>query len=156
MKFELGNRSYIFLMLFFFTACVSKKSTVEYRNRVVTDTVIVKKNVEIIKSIRDTLIVEEPCDSLGNLTNFNQVLKTPKTTIKLKSDKGKIVVDYEQDSIITSDIVVKDIKREKDVQIIEKKTVKYRVNWRVWLALIISVALNLFLLKDKIRSILPF
>lgn len=143
-------------MLFFFTACVSKKSTVEYRNRVVTDTVIVKKNVEIIKSIRDTLIVEEPCDSLGNLTNFNQVLKTPKTTIKLKSDKGKIVVDYEQDSIITSDIVVKDIKREKDVQIIEKKTVKYRVNWRVWLALIISVALNLFLLKDKIRSILPF
>ena len=61
-------------MVFFFTACVSKKSTVEYRDRVVTDTVIVKKNVEVIKSIRDTLIIEEPCDSLGNLANFNQVL----------------------------------------------------------------------------------
>ena len=143
-------------MLFFFTACVSKKSTVKYRNRVVTDTVIVKKNVEIIKSIRDTLIVEEPCDSLGNLVNFNQVLKTSKTTIKLKSDKGKIVVDYKQDSIVNSDLLVKDIKRDKDIQIVEKKIVKYKVDWRVWLALIISVALNIFLFKGKIRSILPF
>jgi uncharacterized protein YktA (UPF0223 family) len=156
MKFALGNKSYIFLMVFFFTACVSKKSTVEYRDRVVTDTVIVKKNVEVIKSIRDTLIIEEPCDSLGNLANFNQVLKTPKTTIKLKSEEGRIVVDYEQDSIVVSDIVVKDIRRDKDVQIIEKEIIRYRSNWRVWLALIISLALNLFLLKDKIKSILPF
>lgn len=156
MKVQFGNKSYIFLLIFFFTACVSKKSTVEYRDRVVTDTVIVKKDVEVIRAIRDTLIVEEPCDSLGNLTNFNQVLKTPKTTIKLKSEKGKIVVDYEQDSIVTVKESVKNIKREKDVQIVEKKTVKYRVDYRVWIALILSVLLNIFLLKGKIKSILPF
>tara|TARA_R110000744_G_scaffold360799_1_gene468378 strand:- start:347 stop:817 length:471 start_codon:yes stop_codon:yes gene_type:complete len=156
MKVQFGNKSYIFLLIFFFTACVSKKSIVEYRDRVVTDTLIVKRNVEVIKAIRDTLIVEAPCDSLGNLINFNQVLKTPKTTIKLKSEKGNIVVEYEQDSIVTSTEVIKDIKREKDVQIIEKETVRYRVNYKVWIALVLSLGLNIFLFKDKIRSFLPF
>ena len=153
---KLKDSSYIFLFIFFFTACVSKKSVVEYRDRVVTDTLIVKRDVEVIKAIRDTLIVEAPCDSLGHLINFNQVLKTPKTTIKLKSEKGNIVVEYEQDSIVTSTEVIKDIKREKDVQIIEKETVRYRVNYKVWIALVLSLALNVFLFKDKIRSFLPF
>lgn len=141
---------FIVLTIIFFTSCGSKKSVVEYKERVVRDTLIVKKNVEIIKSIKDTLVVEAPCDSVGNLTNFNQVLKTPKTTIKLRSNKGKIVVEYDQDSIVTSEKVVRNIKREKDVQIVEKKTVKYRVDYRVWIALIFSVGLNLFLFKNKI------
>jgi hypothetical protein len=153
---KLKNSSYIFLMALFFSSCVSKKSVIEYRDRLVTDTIVVKKNIEVIKSIKDTLIVEKPCDSLGNLKNFNQVIKTPKTTIKLKSNKGKIVVEYEQDSIVTSKEVIKDIKIEKDVQMVEEKTVNYIVDYRVWAALIISVLINMLLLKGKIRSFLPF
>jgi len=143
-------------MALFFSSCVSKKSVIEYRDRLVVDTIVVKKNIEVIKSIKDTLIIEKPCDSLGNLKNFNQVIKTPKTTIKLKSDKGKIVVEYEQDSIVTSKEVIKDIKIEKDVQMVEKKTVNYIVDYRVWAALVISVLINIILLKGKIRSFLPF
>tara|TARA_R110000764_G_scaffold190814_2_gene276044 strand:- start:221 stop:685 length:465 start_codon:yes stop_codon:yes gene_type:complete len=153
---KLKDSSYIFLFIFFFTACVSKKSVVEYRDRLVTDTLIVKRDVEVIKAIRDTLIVEAPCDSLGKLKDFTQVLKTSKTTIKLKSVKGKIVVEYDQDSIVTSKEVVKEIKQKKEVIISKKKNVIYKVNYKVWIALVISIAMNLFLLKGKIRLLLPF
>ena len=45
---KLQNKCYIFLLLFFFTSCVARKSTVEYKERIVKDTVY--------KNVKETII----------------------------------------------------------------------------------------------------
>jgi len=147
---KLKNTSYIFLLLFFFTSCIAKKSTIEYKERIVKDSVYVYKDKEVIKEITDTLIVESPCDSLGNLKAFNKEIRTPKTAITLKSINGKIEIVYKQDEIITSNIKEVVISSDKVKQSKDVDTLRYR--YPLWLILtaLISVLLNIILLKSKL------
>ena len=63
---KLTNKSYIFLLLFFFTSCISKKLVTDIQERVKVDTVYKTKTIKEVERFVDTLVIEKPCDSLGN------------------------------------------------------------------------------------------
>jgi len=144
---KLKNTSYIFLLLFFFTSCVAKKSTIEYKERIVRDTINIEVVKTIVKPIKETLIIEKPCDSLGNLKQFEKEIKTPKGSVKLTNDKGKIKVEINIDSII--EVKEKEFKSKYQSKVDIKEVEVIRYKYPLWLMLtaFISIIINLAFLK---------
>ena len=140
-----------FLMLI--TGCVSKKTKIEYKERIVKDTVSVFKDRIITKSVIDTLLVEEPCDSLGNLKGFEKTIKTDIAEIQLTNNKGNIQVTINIDSLqqVWEKEFKSSIKKEKEIKQIE--VVKFRYPLWLIVCLVVSVIANIALLKT---TNLPF
>jgi len=149
---KLKNTSYIFLLLFFFGSCVAKKSVVEYKDRVVRDTINVYKERLVTKQVIDTLIIENPCDSVGVLKQFEKEIRTENAKITLKSVNGKIEVAVNLDSIINQKIKEFKSSYKKEIEIKEEVIVRYKFPLWLILTAIISILLNLFFIKSK----LPF
>ena len=146
---KLQNKSYIFLLLFFFVGCVAKKSTIEYKERVVKDTIYTETIKTVFKDVKQTLYVDSPCDSVGVLKQFEKTIVTPKAIIKLYNDKGSIKVDVNIDSII--DLKVSEFKSNYKSKIETKEVEIVRYRYPLWLILtaLFSVLLNILVLKSK-------
>jgi len=85
------NKNILFILFtLLFLSCATKKTTIkkEYIKKV--DTLIVTKDRIITKRFTDTLTVEKPCDSLGNLRPFKQSISVPQGKIELTSVDGSI------------------------------------------------------------------
>ena len=134
-----------FLMLI--TGCVAKKTKIEYKERIVKDTISVFKDRIITKSVIDTLLVEKPCDSLGNLKDFEKMIKTDIAQVRLTNNKGNIEATINIDSIqqVWEKEVKSSIKKEKEIKQIE--VVKFRYPLWLIVCLVVSVIANIALLK---------
>ena len=94
---KLKKTSYIFLLILFFGSCVARKSTVKYKDRVVKDTVYKNIKETIIERFTDTLTIEQPCDSLGNLKTFSQLIKVSQGNINLTGFNNVITAEIDLD-----------------------------------------------------------
>ena len=146
---KLQNKCYIFLLILFFSGCVASKSSVEYKERIVRDTISVETIKTVIKPINKILYVDNPCDSLGVLKSFEKEIKTEKATVKLSNENGKIKVDVNIDSII--DVKEREFKSkyQSNKKTKEVEIIKYRYPLWLVLSLVSSVLLNLILLKFR-------
>ena len=143
-------RKIILLLLLFSFSCRSSKTTVEKEFITKTDTLIVNKDRFITKKVVDTLFVENPCDSLGNLKPFKNVFKTDKANITIESVNGNIEARINLDSIVSS---IESRYKIKDVEVIKDKEVeiiKYRTPFNTVLVLVGSILLNLFFIKRRV------
>lgn len=134
-----------FLMLI--TGCVAKKTKIEFKERTIKDTVSVFKDRIITKSVIDTLLVEKPCDSLGNLKDFEKMIKTDIAQVRLTNNKGNIQATVDIDSIqqVWEKEFKSSIKKEKEIKQIE--VVKFRYPLWLIVCLVVSVIANIALLK---------
>jgi hypothetical protein len=87
--------------LFLFLTIIScKTSKVETQKTIIKiDTFKTEKIVHIFNSVRDTLIIENPCDSSGILTRFYSKITIPQGKIIIRSYKGSIKATIDIDSI---------------------------------------------------------
>jgi hypothetical protein len=147
---KLQNKSYIFLLLFFFIGCVAKKSTIEYKERIVKDTIYKELIKTVFKPVKEVLYVDSPCDSVGALKPFEKTLITNKTKVKLYSDKNVIKVEVNIDSII--ELREKEFKSNYQSNKEQKSVdvVRYKYPLLLVITLLISVLLNILLLKNKL------
>ena len=76
------NKSYIFLLLFFIS-CNAKKVVTEFKDRIIKDTIYKTKTIKEVERFTDTLTIKQPCDSLGNLKPFKQLIKVKQGNISL-------------------------------------------------------------------------
>ena len=143
MKFT--NKSYIFLLLFFFTSCVSKKLVTDIQERIKVDTVYKTKTIKEIERFTDTLVIDKPCDSLGNLKPFKQLIKTKQGNITLTGLNNQITQQIDLNGY--KDVLEETYKTKYDsfVKNYNKEVVKYRIPLWVFIY-IISSALIIFLL----------
>ena len=89
--------AFLFLLL---TIISCKTSKVETQKSIIKiDTFRTEKIVHIYNSVRDTLIIENPCDSLGLLTRFYSKITIPQGKIIIRSYKGTIKATIDIDSI---------------------------------------------------------
>lgn len=139
----------IIILIIFSASCTAKKSVTEVREFVLRDTVSFEKEVVFLPPINQQLVVEAPCDSLGNLRDFEKEIQTPKAKVTVKSVKGNLVADVNIDSIVDSRVskFKRNYKSEKEV--VEVEVVKYRYPLWIIFALVASVLLNVLLLKMK-------
>ena len=129
------------------TGCVAKKTKIEYKERIVKDTVSLFKDRIITKPVIDTLLIEEPCDSLGNLKDFEKTIKTDIAEIQLTNNKGNIQATINIDSVqqVWEKEFKSSFKKEKELK--EVEVVKFRYPFWLIVCLAISVLANLALLK---------
>jgi hypothetical protein len=87
--------------LFLFLTIIScKTNKVETQKSIIKiDTFRTEKIVHIYNSVKDTLIIENPCDSSGILTRFYSKITIPQGRIIIRSYKGSIKATIDIDSI---------------------------------------------------------
>jgi hypothetical protein len=138
---KLNNKSYIFLLILFFGSCVARKSTVEYKERIVKDTVYKNVKETIIERFTDTLTIEQPCDSLGNLRPFRQSIKVSQGKINITGINNVITAEIELEGYkkIWQKEFIKQYEANKHT--VNKEVVKYR--YPLWL-IIYSISVTLF------------
>ena len=93
----MNKLAFLFLIL---TIISCKTSKVETQKSIIKiDTFRTEKIVHIYNSVKDTLIIENPCDSLGLLTRFYSKITIPQGKIIIRSYKGTIKATIDIDSI---------------------------------------------------------
>jgi hypothetical protein len=93
----MNKLAFLFLLLTIISCKTSKVET--HKSIIKIDTFRTEKIVHIYNSVRDTLIIENPCDSLGLLTRFYSKITIPQGKIIIRSYKGTIKATIDIDSI---------------------------------------------------------
>lgn len=99
-----------------------------------------------------TIVIEEPCDSLGILRDFKQSFSTGKVNVTVSNHEGQIVAEINLDSI--KQVWIKEYEGHNEVIVKEievDKPVPYIPKW-VWFLLGYSVLSLVY----KFRRFIPF
>ena len=146
---KLTNKSYIFLLLFFFSSCVSKKLVTDIQERIKVDTIYKTKTIKEIERFTDTLVIDKPCDSLGNLKPFKQLIKTKQGNITLTGFNNQITQKIDLNGY--KDVLEETYKTKYDsfVKNYNKEVVKYRIP--LWVFIYITASALVIFLLLRIR-----
>ena len=138
---------YLLLVLFFFNNCRTKKTVTEYKDKIVHDTIIKNVTKTVTKQIKDTILIEEPCDSIGNLKDFSRVIKNDKAKVEVSNSKGNIEVKINIDSLVNSKVEEFKKNYKSEVIIKKKEIVKFRTPWYMYVIIGFSILLNIVLIR---------
>jgi hypothetical protein len=119
-------------------SCKRTITLTDTKETIKTDTFQSIKIVEKFSMIRDTLIIESPCDSNGILTNFYSRLRVPNGFIEIKSKKGKIQSIISLDSSRNESTKINNKSNQRYIRYVNKEIVKYRVPDWVYILLLIE------------------
>ena len=145
------KRLFFFTVLFIslFSSCVAKKTTTEYKEVVKMDSIYITNDRYITKQVNDTILIEQPCDTLGMLKDFDRQIRSGGVKVSLKSVNGNIKATVDIDSIVNSKITEFKQNYKSEVQIKEIEIVKFRTPFWVWGIIIFEGLIILLLFKFK-------
>lgn len=83
-------RYYILIFTILLSSCAAKKTITEKEYITKIDTLIITKDRTIVERFTDTLKIEQPCDSLGNLKPFKRTIVIPQGKIDIFNKDGNI------------------------------------------------------------------
>ena len=146
----MGLQKSLIVILLLLSSCGSKKIVTQTKEIIKNDTIIITKDRVITKAIVDSIIIKEPCDSLGILKPFKQRLKTDRGTITIENRNNSIEAIINLDSIVQS--VEKQYKSNVTKTVSDNKTeiIKYRIPSWIIVSLVVSILLNVTLVRVKI------
>jgi len=123
--------------------CKAKTITVETHT---TDTLRVEKIVKITPAQLNSLVIDSPCDSLGNLKPFTYSFGNGKNKTTVKTLKNTIVVEQNLDSI-------KSVwEKEYKASTATSEIVKIKYKTPVWVWKLIAGLLFVILIETLIIS----
>ena len=125
-------------------SCKRTITLTDTKETIKTDTFQSVKIVEKFSMIRDTLIIESPCDSNGILTNFYSRLRLPNGLITIQSKSGKIQSIISLDSSRNEFNKINNKSSQTIIRYINKEVIKYRIPTWVYILLLIE-AIILFI-----------
>jgi len=139
--------SILLILIFIASGCASKKTITEYKDRIVNDTIIKTRTEILVERFTDTLTIESPCDTLGNLKSFKQVISTKQGKVTIQNKNGNI--DATIDLKGYKDILEKEYKSKLDKNTIvkEKEVIRYRIP--LWIILLCPILYGLGYLTGK-------
>lgn len=119
--------------------CKPKKIYIE-NTKIERDSIYINKIVKEVERFTDTLTIEQPCDSLGNLKPFKQVISTKQGKVTIQNKNGNI--DATIDFKAYKEILEKEYQSKlKENSKIEKQTI-YKTPFKYWVYLAFSLLLN--------------
>ena len=138
----------ILLILITVTSCATKKvSTTKTVLEQTTDTILIEKIREVIKPVKETIYIENPCDSLGNLKDFERVVQSQHGKITIKNDGGKIKADINLDSIVAGIEKEYKSKIQSKSEVTEKIVIKEKKPLWVYVLIVYSVLVTALYIK---------
>jgi len=140
-----------FLTLMLLSGCRTKYKTIETHS---TDTIYKEKIIKINVPTTNTITIESPCDSLGNLKPINYINTTGKVKTSLRSFNNALVLEVNIDSI--QEVWEKEYKSKLKTSVIKEKVIVYKNRSWAWYSLIFNfLALGWIFRKPLIRLIKP-
>ena len=92
-------KKFLLIAIVLFASCKPTKTIIKESTVVKYDTIHTSDVIYKTKAIRDSIIIENPCDSAGILTAFYSKFIIPQGTITLRSSRGRIEAKIDIDSI---------------------------------------------------------
>ena len=128
------KKLFILLLL---SGCAAKKTITEYKDRIINDTIIKTRTEILVERFTDTLTINQPCDTLGNLKPFKQLISTKQGKVSLQGKNN--VITAEIDLKAYKDVLEKEYisKLDKNTIVKEKEVIRYRTP--LWLILLCPV-----------------
>jgi hypothetical protein len=131
----------IILLAFLLIGCKTKKNTVETHS---TDTIRIEKIIKITPAQLNSLTIDSPCDSLGNLKPFSYSFGSDKNKTTVKTLKNTIYIEQNLDSLKS----VWEKENKKSSFTSEKVEIIYKTpnwNWKIMAIMALIIALLLLL-----------
>jgi hypothetical protein len=127
----------ILLLLSGLSGCAAKKTITEYKDRIINDTIIKTRTEVLVERFTDTLTINQPCDSLGNLKPFKQLISTKQGKVLLQGKNNVITAEIDLNAY--KEILEKEYisKLDKNTIVKEKEVIRYRTP--LWLILLCPV-----------------
>ena len=143
----MNKKSILLIFIVIASGCASKKTITEYKDRIVNDTIIKTRTEVLVERFTDTLTIEQPCDSLGNLKPFKQLISTKQGKMSLQGKNNVITAEIDLNAY--KEIWEKEYKSKLDKNTIvkEKEVVKYKIP--LWIILLCPVLFGLGYLNGK-------
>ena len=114
-----------------FASCKSTQTT-SVIEKIRVDTIREVKTIEKFKAIRDTLTIENPCDSAGILTRFYSKITIPQGKVIIRSENGNIKATIDLDSVANVYDSKYKSKYSSEVKFFEKIVIKQVVpTWAI-------------------------
>jgi len=140
----------IFIMLalfaYFLTSCRAKSYTTDIQK----DSTSVNTVLKITPSQLNSLVIDEPCDSLGNIKPFFYTFKSGKAKTIVKTIHNKIYVEQNIDSIVDSEVTkYKSTLKDKNVRV----EVPYIPRW-AWYSITLNSLLLIWTFKKPLLKII--
>jgi hypothetical protein len=150
---KLKTRIFFFtITLIILSSCASKILYTENKEDIKKDSISITRDRIIVEKVTDTIRIESPCDSLGNLKPFKYSLVVPQgkvsffnvgndimQTINLKGYEKMLEIRYQK-------------MYEKKISEIKQKKIIYKTPLWMWLTIIFETLIIILLIKSK----LPF
>ena len=129
--------SILLILILIASGCASKKTITEYKDRIVNDTIIKTRTEVLVERFTDTLTIEQPCDSLGNLRPFKQLISTKQGNILLEGKNNLITSQIDLKAY--KEVLEKEYKSKsyKNIVVKEKEVIRYRTP--LWLILLCPI-----------------
>lgn len=142
------KHNFILLFSLLLFACKPQKSIVEYKEVIKTDTLVKTQINTIYKGVTDTLVIDNPCDSSGILTNFYSKIVSPNATIKIEGRNNKIKVSAKVLDAETNITDTKQYSATKNTNSLQKEVIKYRIpSWIIYVLLIETFILLIIIFR---------
>lgn len=117
-------KKYLIIAIILFASCKPSKTIIKESTIVKYDTIHTSDVIYKTKAIRDSIIIENPCDSLGILTDFYSKFIIPQGSITLRSTRGRIEAKIDIDSIESVYKSKYQLSKSDNVQILNKEVIK--------------------------------
>lgn len=142
----------LLILPFIIFSCRSVKQSTN-SSIVVGDAFRLKTTTTIIPAKSDTIIIPQPCDSLGQLSNFKFDLSIPNGVVSLKSDSGKIKYIVKTKEVIHTDTIQIESKQRTEINTEYKEIIKYRIpNWIIYIVLIETLIIIAYIVYKKLHN----
>jgi hypothetical protein len=142
----MNKKSILLILIVIASSCASKKTITEYKDRVVKDTIIKTRTEVLVERFTDTLTINQPCDSLGNLKPFKQLISTKQGKVSLQGKNNVITAEIDLNAY--KEILEKEYKSKLDKNTIikEKEVIRYKTPlWLIIYSLLITIICVLLL-----------
>lgn len=146
---------YIISILFalLFVSCKRTQNTYSSKETVRTDTFF--RYREVIKTLpqKDSVVIFNPCDSLGIINRFYTQISIPNGKVEVQSKSNRIIATVVTDKTISvSDSTRKDTS-SKDTSVVEKVVVKNIIP--SWIIVVLFIETMIILLYLYFKLIFP-
>lgn len=133
-----------------FVGCATKKKSYEFKENIKFDSISYKSDKVVYPALKDTVYIKSPCDSItGQLKDFSRSFTTQIGKIIVEGRKGALTASIDLKESSTTTIEKDKTSKHNNTDIKSTEVVRYKVDWRLWLALILSLLLNAYFIYSK-------
>ena len=137
------------ILIFILLGCTAKKTTTE--RTIQRDTLQTSSIKYISQPISTSIVIDEICDDYGKPRAFKKLETSGENKASVRTENNTLVLD------LVTGLSEKKEETKKEIQYIEiekeVEIVRYKTPLWMWLALIFSILINIFFIRQKILSL---